>query len=599
MQPAIDALTNIGISIHDSNGELKTATTILDEVAIAFKNVNEETKQNTAVTLAGRYQLSRFLALVENRNIAHSAAEAALNSEGSAMRENAAYMESYEARINLMKTAWQEFSLSMGNAVIGDSIISLTHLLTGLANHFTDVVDTVGLLPPVLGSTALAVALVSKNFRVATISAITFGKGLKAVGVSANTAKVAIRSLAAATVVGAVFVALGFALEGLIKLFSKSTEEQETFFNELKSNISDTNSQINQLNQLNATLNDQKATQEELDSTYKTLSGSISNIVSHYDSEGNAVYKTREEVLELVKAEQELLNIKLKSQQLELFNGFKEEIKTLENAKDQVKKLSEEMNSSLASENAYRIIQSVGDSSALFGWDANYSENLEKLKSQVREAFEEAGVSGSEAETYILNNLRQIYNSISENGLEATLNTIKGYGTQTEAALEKQKAIILGKSNEFNDLLKGFGRIEASESQDKNLSVVFNSLADSVTESTDVTKENFDALVYTFRDNIAKISGLVNTGEIDLSKMINTGDFTELYALIPELEGKLSEFSLKSQSFLSGMAGGFQIIDEAGVPLGTFGSKAEAAAQGIRILEDSLVDIYYDSLSNL
>ncbi|MFD0587832.1 phage tail tape measure protein [Paenibacillus sp. GCM10027627] len=53
MQPAIDALSNIGINIHHSNGELKTATQILDEVAIAFKDVNEETKQNTAVALAG------------------------------------------------------------------------------------------------------------------------------------------------------------------------------------------------------------------------------------------------------------------------------------------------------------------------------------------------------------------------------------------------------------------------------------------------------------------------------------------------------------------------------------------------------------------
>lgn len=59
MQPAIDALSNIGINIHDSNGQLKTATQILDEVAVAFQHVNEETKQNTAVALAGRYQLSR------------------------------------------------------------------------------------------------------------------------------------------------------------------------------------------------------------------------------------------------------------------------------------------------------------------------------------------------------------------------------------------------------------------------------------------------------------------------------------------------------------------------------------------------------------
>jgi len=53
MQPAIDALGELGINIHESNGQLKTATQILDEVALAYENVNEETKQNTAVALAG------------------------------------------------------------------------------------------------------------------------------------------------------------------------------------------------------------------------------------------------------------------------------------------------------------------------------------------------------------------------------------------------------------------------------------------------------------------------------------------------------------------------------------------------------------------
>lgn len=54
MQPSIDALANIGVNIHDSNGELKTATEILDEVGERWNSLSEETKQNTAVTIAGK-----------------------------------------------------------------------------------------------------------------------------------------------------------------------------------------------------------------------------------------------------------------------------------------------------------------------------------------------------------------------------------------------------------------------------------------------------------------------------------------------------------------------------------------------------------------
>lgn len=172
MQPAIDALGELGLSIYDGNGDLKTATVILDEVAEAYKHVNEETKQNTAVALAGRYQLSRFLAMVDNRNIAHDATTKALYSENSAMRENAAYMESYEARINLMKTAWQEFSLKMGEAFIGDAIVTITDTLAWVAPLITEAVDQIGLLPLAIGTATVAFLLFGKTSRKVLASTI-------------------------------------------------------------------------------------------------------------------------------------------------------------------------------------------------------------------------------------------------------------------------------------------------------------------------------------------------------------------------------------------------------------------------------------------
>lgn len=51
--PAIDALKSIKVDIQNSNGELKSTSQILDEVAGAFQNLNDETKQNTAVAIAG------------------------------------------------------------------------------------------------------------------------------------------------------------------------------------------------------------------------------------------------------------------------------------------------------------------------------------------------------------------------------------------------------------------------------------------------------------------------------------------------------------------------------------------------------------------
>ncbi|MBZ4317232.1 hypothetical protein LAM21_22730, partial [Mycobacterium tuberculosis] len=84
------------------NGEkaIKPVATILSDLAGKWKGLNDETRQNLSVTIAGRYQLSRFLALMNNWSMSTKATRTALSAQGSAMRENAKYMESFEARIN-------------------------------------------------------------------------------------------------------------------------------------------------------------------------------------------------------------------------------------------------------------------------------------------------------------------------------------------------------------------------------------------------------------------------------------------------------------------------------------------------------------------
>jgi TP901 family phage tail tape measure protein len=54
MQPAIDALADIGINVKESNGEMKSASSILESLAKRWSNLNSEQQQNLGVILAGR-----------------------------------------------------------------------------------------------------------------------------------------------------------------------------------------------------------------------------------------------------------------------------------------------------------------------------------------------------------------------------------------------------------------------------------------------------------------------------------------------------------------------------------------------------------------
>ena len=57
-----DLLATAGVQMRDMNGEVRTSTELLEELASKWNTLSSEQQQNTAVGLAGRFQLTRFLA---------------------------------------------------------------------------------------------------------------------------------------------------------------------------------------------------------------------------------------------------------------------------------------------------------------------------------------------------------------------------------------------------------------------------------------------------------------------------------------------------------------------------------------------------------
>lgn len=99
---------------------------------------------------------------MNNWDTAVDATTTALNSQGSAVRENQAYMDSYEAKINKMKNSFTELSQSIGNAFLKSGLNLAIPALEGITRSVIKLVDTVGLLPAVLG-TAFAVFSMTKS----------------------------------------------------------------------------------------------------------------------------------------------------------------------------------------------------------------------------------------------------------------------------------------------------------------------------------------------------------------------------------------------------------------------------------------------------
>ncbi|ASA21817.1 phage tail tape measure protein [Paenibacillus donghaensis] len=295
MDKAEDTLKSVGVSIRGLSGDVKPVQDILTDLQSKWSTLSNEQQQNIGVTLAGRNQLNKFLALLSNWNTGLEATEEALHSQGSAVSENAKYMQSLESRTNIMKASWQELALTMGSAVITDSLVGLIKVGTGFANAFTWIVDKVGLLPVVLGSvgfaaygmsaafkaasTSIVISVINASRAIAGLPAITTlaSAGIKGLTISIAGLKAGLRGLLAASGVGLVLTAIGFAAEWAINKFSGAKEE-----------IQDTTEAL-------TTLSDQIAIADRL----KELS-------TEYETLAKKVILTAEEKIKLSRIESEL-----------------------------------------------------------------------------------------------------------------------------------------------------------------------------------------------------------------------------------------------------------------------------------------------------
>ena len=160
------ALDSVGISLTkmtDEGEKAKGVGEIMGELAGKWRTLSDEQKQHIGVQIAGRNHLTRFLALMNNWKTATDATKTALNSQGSAAKEQAAYMQSYEAKLNGIKTRFTELALAIGKAFLSDGMTSFLHGIANITEGVTRLISKVGVLPTIFGAISLVVGRMIKS----------------------------------------------------------------------------------------------------------------------------------------------------------------------------------------------------------------------------------------------------------------------------------------------------------------------------------------------------------------------------------------------------------------------------------------------------
>lgn len=401
---AEDILQSVGVAVKtigENGEEVRPVNDILDDLGKRWDTISDSQRQNIAVTVAGRYQLSRFLALMNNYDTALDATSTAVYSQGSAMRENAEYMKSFEARINQLKNGWTELSDAIGDAVLKSSMMEVLRMLTSLAQVAVKVTGAIGVLPSILGAIAL-VLLKMKVFstwtnagvkgltamslafdtaskrstamgtaisRTSAVGAMGFGMlgararatsaGIKASMATALTAvrtfSVGFKSLLVSTGIGAIFVGIGFAVEKLVSVYNKKQEKEKELLTLNKKMIESYRSHrdgmdemVSKYQELNE--NTSRSAEEERDylGLQKQLAEQIPTTVSYIDANGKAHLKTTEQikneieaVKELSRQQAELTNAKFQENMKKKSEAYMDVIKNIDKLNDKQRRLEE------------------------------------------------------------------------------------------------------------------------------------------------------------------------------------------------------------------------------------------------------------------
>ena len=337
MDESRDILDSVGVAIHSigesGEAEIRPVTDILSDLALVWNDLSDSQRQNIGVTIAGRNQLSRFLALMNNWDTAVDATTTAYNSQGSALKEQAEYMDSYEAKINQLKTRFTELAMTIGEVFLSDAMFEVLEIVGDITEAVTKLIDKVGVLPAMFSIIGGAVKLFDIPEKVKNL------KIFDSISTSFNSAKVAIsgtstamatatgvmgKTSAVATGLGAGFKAmalstggimllasaLGLVIEKVIKLRAEEKAEQENF-DEIRKNAVETyneygnsmDSVIDRYDVLNKKFRENKdsmSTEElnEYTSLTQKLADTMPNVIDYVDENGEAHLKSTEAIRE-------------------------------------------------------------------------------------------------------------------------------------------------------------------------------------------------------------------------------------------------------------------------------------------------------------
>lgn len=479
----VDGVTKSLSLLDSTTGDMKSTFQIFSDLKGSWDKMTNAEKQALAIAYAGKNQFEVFAAVMDNFKTAINATATAVNSAGSAARENDAYMQSLESRGKQLKAVYQDFANNvLSKNLVAGFMEAGQGLLEFANNDVGQAITRIGLFSgAVTGAIGILGQLIAKFVEVGS----TIKKLAKA-GEASNFLAT-LTSGAFAIKVGLVVAALAVLLEAghafKVHVLDKANRSLAEFDKEIASvndQIATNKQRIAEINALpwqertTEILNEKAALEkenEELERQIKLLDQDkikrAKSIVGNAQI-GTGEYETRvyysqgrhEETNEIVAKGVEAYQLLTES-----LKGYAEQLQTTGKIEDDQRKQFDKV--SIAAKEQYEALQLLVDS----GEDLNeiYGQRGAVLMRQFMETME--------AFNGVMESLDQANQDAGESSNDAAdgINNLAGASEETAAAVQKTVQALVEQVTAVDETTASYRELVAQE-------IIFNQNQLSVAE---------------------------------------------------------------------------------------------------------------------
>ncbi|MEC0210242.1 phage tail tape measure protein [Paenibacillus ehimensis] len=556
------SLAAANIQLIDSNKQFRNFATVLDELGAKWNTLDDRTKRYIATTVAGAYQQSRFLTLMDSYDKSVQLYQQALESAGTTQQKYNIYLEGTQAHIDKLKGVMQGL---WSNAFKSDTINATLNILTKLLSAIDFVIKNFGLIPTVVGLGTAALFIFKgtalTTFLGLTQKIVTSVTSFSTLTASINTATIATRGLSLAMSLTplvastAIIAGLTWAITEFFSAEKTATTESdklsETYrenvksisekkdalkkladeYQSLKSKTDKTTEDIGRLNKI----------EKELVQTYGVSITGINSQGEAYSNSIEAINRRIEALSKQKEIEDEILRNKVIGKNQSERESIDEQIKKVEDYTKKVTELQttlDNMQNAIANGGSVKLLngQTTDDKEYLKRLVQGYNADLGYFREALKTANDELIKSSQDIVTVVTNEfnsqLSKSGKTISDKGRLFTTEIIKSLSI-SNVPIQEQFNIVreMAKDNSFDELIVKYEKLkdEFSKSPTEEMDAKLKQASDNVKRTIEDTikttpklteaaksglKEFADQFVVLFnnaKDTSAPIGNLANT----------------------------------------------------------------------------------------